>query len=161
MNPTLKKISISLLIGLLIGVLINEITFLFLQETARPPAVIELVIPQGTAEQIARGEAAPAIPENMTFVVGDTLLVTNLDTADHELGPLWIPAGSSAKLPLTSAQSYAYSCSFQPDKYFGLDVREPLTLSTRIYGVISSGLPLGILIAIYSFVMPPKKEKVI
>ena len=122
-----------MLIGLLFGVALNEITFLFLRETARAPKVIEIVIPEGTAEQVARGETPPTIPDSMTFVVGDTLVVKNNDTADHELGPLWIPAGSSASLSLDAAESYAYSCSFQPGQYFGLDVHEALTTSARVY----------------------------
>jgi len=149
---------ISLLIGLVIGTAINETTFIFLRETARAPKVIELVIPDGTAERVARGETPPTIPDSMTFVVGDTLLVKNDDSADHELGPLWIPAGSSASLSLDAVQSYAYACSFQPGKYFGLDVHEALTLGTRLYGILYSGIPLGGLIALYSLVMPVKKK---
>ena len=45
----IKRILVSLLIGLIIGAAINEITFMFLRETARTPKVIELVIPEGTA----------------------------------------------------------------------------------------------------------------
>jgi hypothetical protein len=153
-----KRILLSLLIGLVIGVLINEVTFLSLRETARAPKVIELVIPEGTADSIARGETPPSIPNAMTFVVGDTLLVRNNDTSDHELGPLWIPAGSSASLPMDAVQSYAYGCSFQEGNYFGLDVREPLTFSTRLYGVLYSGVPLGMLIALYAVIMPTKKK---
>lgn len=152
------RIIVSLLIGLLFGVAINEITFLFLRETARAPKVIEIVIPQGTAEQVARGETPPTIPDSMTFVVGDTLLVKNNDIADHELGPLWIPAGTSASLSLDAAESYAYSCSFQPGQYFGLDVHEALTTSTRLYGILFTGVPLGVLIALYALIMPAKKE---
>ena len=155
----IKRIAISLLIGLLIGVLINEISFLFLRQTARPPKVVELVIPNGTAERIARGDTPPTIPDSMTFVVGDTLLVRNEDVTDHELGPLWIPAGASASLPLDSVESYAYNCSFQPEKYFGLDVRESLTLGTRLYGILYSGLPLGALIALYTIIMPAKRKE--
>jgi hypothetical protein len=147
-----------MLIGLLFGVALNEITFLFLRETARAPKVIELVIPEGTYEKIARGEAPPTIPDSMTFVVGDTLLVKNNDTANHELGPLWIPAGSSASLPLDAVESYAYSCSFQPGQYFGLDVHEALTTWTRVYGILFSGIPLGMMIALYSLVVPAKKK---
>ncbi|MBK8417285.1 hypothetical protein [Candidatus Villigracilis saccharophilus] len=154
----IKRISISLLIGLVIGALINEISFLFLRETARAPKVVELVIPDGTAERVARGETPPALPDSMTFVVGDTLLVRNEDKTDHELGPLWIPAGTSASLALDSAQSYAYSCSFQPEKYFGMDVHEPLTFGTRLYGILYSGLPLGGLIALYVVIMPEKRK---
>jgi hypothetical protein len=154
----IKRVLVSLLIGLVIGTAINEITFMFLRDTARPPKVVELVIPNGTAERVARGETPPTIPDSMAFVVGDTLLVRNEDSADHELGPLWIPAGSSAKLLLDSVQSYAYSCSFQPGKYFGLDVHEALTLSTRLYGILYSGIPMGGLIALYAIIMPVKKK---
>ena len=94
----------------------------------------------------------------MTFVVGDTLLVKNDDAVDHQLGPLWIPAGSSASLALDAVQSYAYACSFQPAKVFGLDVREALTLGTRINGILYSGLPLGGLMALYSLILPVKKK---
>ena len=154
-----KRILISLLIGLVIGAAINEITFLFLRETARAPQVIELVIPVGTSEKVAHGETPPAIPDSMTFVVGDTLLVKNNDTADHELGPLWIPAGTSASLSLDAAESYAYSCSFQPGQYFGLDVHEALTTGTRLYGIFFTGVPLGVLIALYAIIMPSKKKE--
>src|SRR5512137_488364 len=102
-----KKVLISLLIGLVFGVALNEVTFYFLRETARAPKVIEIIIPEGTAEKVARGEAPPTIPDSMTFVIGDTLVVKNNDTANHELGPLWIPAGASASLSLDEAASYA------------------------------------------------------
>jgi hypothetical protein len=154
------RIIVSMLVGLLFGVALNEITFLFLRETARAPKVIEIVIPEGTAEQVARGETPPTIPDSMTFVIGDTLLVKNNDSVNHELGPLWIPAGTSASLSLDAAESYAYSCSFQPGQYFGLDVHEALTTWTRIYGILFSGIPLGVLIALYALVMPTKKKQV-
>jgi hypothetical protein len=162
MPPTsiiIKRILISLTIGLVIGVILNEVTFYFLRETARAPKTIELVIPAGAAQRIAKGEQPPSIPENMTFVVGDKLLVINQDSEDHQLGPLWIPAGASASLNLDTVQSYAYECSFQKGSYFGLDVYEPLTIGTRIYGILFSGIPLGVLIALYSVIMPSKGKK--
>jgi hypothetical protein len=154
----IKRIIVSMLIGLLIGVVINEISFLFLRETARPPKVIELVIPEGTSDKVARGETSPSIPASMTFVVGDTLMVKNEDTTSHQLGPLWIPAKASASMSLDVADSYAYSCSFEPSQYFGMDVHEALTLGTRVYGILYSGLPLGMIIAVYSVLMPGKKK---
>ncbi len=162
MPPTriiIKRIILSMIFGLVVGVAISEITFIFLHQYARPPKVISLVIPLGTAERVALGETPPTIPNSMDFVVGDTLLIENKDTANHELGPLWIPAGTSAKLSLDAVQSYAYSCSFQPGKYFGLDVHEPLTLSTRLYGILFSSIPSGALIALYSLIMPVNKKE--
>ena len=158
-NQVIKRIGFSLLMGLLMGVAISEIPFLFLQETARPPQEITLVVPAGTAEQVARGEQPPTIPENMSFVVGDTLIIKNEDSVDHKLGQLWIPANSSAQLSLSQEESFAFECSFQPDNYFGLDVNLPLTIGTRIYGVLYVGIPLGVLISLYSLTMPAKKKE--
>jgi len=158
-NILIKRLLISLLVGLLIGAAISEIPFLFLQETARPPQEVVLTIPLGTADQVARGEQPPTIPTDMIFVVGDVLVIRNEDTVDHKLGSLWIPARSSAQLALGQEENLAYECSFQPGNYFGLDVREALTLGTRIYGILFAGLPLGVLIALYSFIMPVKKNE--
>ena len=158
-NVLIKRVIYSLLFGLLLGVVIAEISFLLLHETARAPQEITLVIPKGTAEQVARGEQPPTIPENMVFVVGDTLLVHNEDIVDHKLGPLFIPAKSSAHLSLDTEESLAYECSFQTSKYFGLDVQEALTAGTRVFGILEVGLPLGILFALYSAIMPVKKKE--
>jgi hypothetical protein len=158
-NIIFKRLLISLLVGLLIGLVINESSFFFLKETARPPHDVILTIPAGTAEQVARGEQPPSIPENMVFVVGDTLVVKNEDSVDHKLGELWIPANTSASLSLDQKENLAFECSFQSSNYFGLDVQEPLTFGTRVFGILYTGLPMAILIALYSIVMPVKKKQ--
>lgn len=158
-NILIKRLLISLLVGLLIGAAISEIPFIFLQESARPPQEVVLTIPLGTADQVARGEQPPAIPTDMVFVVGDVLVIRNEDIVDHKLGSLWIPARSSAQLALGQEENLAYECSFQPGNYFGLDVREPLTTGTRVFGILFAGLPMGVLIALYSFIMPVKKDE--
>jgi hypothetical protein len=140
-------------------VVISEVPFIFQRETARAPKEITLVIPDGTAEQVARGEQPPTLPENMSFVVGDTLIVKNEDVADHKLGPLWIPANATARLSLDQQASFAYECSFQPGNYLGLEVNEPLTTATRVYGVLYVGAPLAILIALYTLVLPYQKKE--
>ena len=155
----MKRIVISMLIGIVLGVAISEFSFIFQHETARPPQDVILNIPAGTAEKVARGEQPPSIPEDMVFVVGDTLVVVNEDNVDHKLGQLWIPANSSARLALNEEQNMAFECSFQPGNYFGLDVRQALTMGTRIYGSLYAGIPLGIMIALYSFVVPEKKKE--
>src|SRR5215213_67820 len=155
----IKRILLSIMLGLVLGGLITEVPFLFLRDRTRMPREIELVIPAGTADQIARGEQPPTIPENMTFVVGDRLVVRNEDIVDHKLGPLWIPANSSAQLALDQEESLAYECTFQPGNYFGLDVREPLTPKTRLFGIIYVALPMTILILLYSLVIMPKKKE--
>jgi hypothetical protein len=157
-NIVAKRVLVSMLLGILISLAVSEVTFLFLRETARPPQDIEIIIPEGTADLVARGEQPPSLPQDMTFVVGDTLIVKNRDDVNHQLGPLWIPAGASARLELGEADNFAFECSFQPSKSLDLDVREALTVSTRIYGILFSGIPLGTLIALYSFIVPQRKK---
>jgi hypothetical protein len=84
--------------------------------------------------------------------------VSNQDTVAHTFGPLYVPAGSSASLTLDQAENLSYTCSFQPTQAFGLDVHEPLTLSTRLQGILLAGLPMGILLAVYSLVAWPLKR---
>jgi len=155
----IKRIVLSLVIGLVIGAGISELSFVLLKETARPPETITLVIPEGTAEQVANGEQPPDIPQDLVFVVGDVLLVKNEDDTSHSLGPLWIPAHSSAQMQLGEEQNIAVECSFQPGNYIGLDVHQPLTWGTRLYGVSFAGVPLAILILLYSFVISPQKKE--
>jgi len=154
----IRRVLVSLALGMLIGLGLSEITFIFLREAAREPKSVEIIIPAGTSELVARGEQPPAIPTDMVFVVGDVLVVRNEDDVDHQLGPLWIPAGASGQLQLRQQEALAYECSFQPGNYIGLDVREPLTLATRLYGILYAGLPLGILIALYALILPEKKK---
>ncbi len=154
----IKRILYSMLAGLIFGLVFSEITFLFVGETAREPKIIQVTIPAGTAELVAHGDQPPSIPQGMNFVVGDTLEVVNQDKVNHQIGPLWIPHGTSASLVLGKPESLAYECSFQADNYIGLDVRQPLTLFTRVYGILFAGIPMGILLSIYMVILPAKKK---
>lgn len=125
----------------------------------RAPQEVELVIPAGTAEKIATGEADPSIPEEMTFVIGDTLVVRNEDTADHQLGPLFIPAGTSASMPLQRPVNLEYDCSFQPSQFFGLDVRQQATFNFRFFAIAYATPATAIFIFVYSLAVSPLKKK--
>ena len=159
-SQNLKAIIISMFLGVLIAAVMSEISYQVLKRENREPQSVNLVIPAGTAERVARGEVPPTIPEDLSFVVGDVLVVVNDDNVDHQLGPLWIPPGTSASLPLNVEQKFAFECSFQPTKYLGLDVREPVTLGTRLTGILFAGFPLGALFAVYSIlIFKPKNKK--
>lgn len=158
-SQIIQRVLLWLAIGIVLAVIINESSFFFLKsEAGRPPEEIRLVIPAGTAGQVAQGQQPPSIPADMVFVVGDTLTIENQDVVDHNMGPMFIPAGSSASMSFNSASNLVYTCSFQANSSFGLDVREPVTWGTRIYGVIFAGIPLGSLLALYSFIIWPLKK---
>src|SRR3989304_7014809 len=87
------------------------------ENAARAPTTIELVIPEGTAARVAAGEDAPEIPAEMSFVLGDTLVLRNEDTVPHTLGPLYAPAKGSASMRLNQADHFALACSFSTTQY--------------------------------------------
>jgi hypothetical protein len=152
----MKRLIIILLISIALVWIGSEVSFYFLKEnTDRAPESIELVIPAGTADQIAAGQPIPSIPDEMVFVLGDTLVVKNDDSVDHQLGPLWIPPKSNASLVLDTADRYAYSCSFQPSKYLGLNVKQATTWETRLVALGFAVPATTAFIFIYSLVLLP------
>jgi hypothetical protein len=158
-KPIIKRILISVLLGLAVATVTTEISYQVLKRENREPQEIELLIPAGTAQDVASGQTPPGIPDDMNFVVGDTLVVVNQDEVDHQLGPLWIPPGTSASLSLDAEENYILDCSFQPGKVLGIDVLQPVTLGTRLTGILFAGFPLGALFAVYSIVIASDKKK--
>lgn len=156
-NPT--RIIFAFALGVAFGALMTELAYLSLKKENREPTLIELVIPAGTAELIRQGGIPLEIPRDMRFVVGDTLKVINQDNENHQLGPLYIPAQSSASLKLDAEENMVFECSFQVGNYLGITVQEPVTWRTRISGYFFSGFPLGMIFAVYSGLIVSKKKK--
>lgn len=148
-----------LAIGLIASAIFSEITFRLQGDTtSRDPTTIQLVIPAGTAAKVAQGQSV--LPTGQTFVVGDTLQVKNEDSVTQTLGPLVIPPASTASMKLDQAGNLSYTCSFQPTKYYGIEVVQGLTFGMRLEATLLAGLPLGVLLGVYSLVAKPLKPKV-
>lgn len=159
-RPYLIRLGWVFLVSFVAVVLISEVGIRLQSEnTARAPQTIELLIPEGTSEKVANGEAAPGIPEELGFVKGDILLVRNMDSVAHTLGPLLIPEASSAQMPLNEAENLALSCSFTPSKYLGFDVRTPTTLSTRLAAFSFAVPPTTAMLFVYSLLAFPLDGK--
>lgn len=138
--------------------LISEIGIRLQDENAaRAPTTIELVIPAGTAERVAAGEDAPEIPAEMSFVLGDILVLRNEDTVAHTLGPLYAPAKGSASMALNQVDHFALACSFSTTQYLGLNVRPPTTLRTRLLGIAFAAPPTAAILFVYSLIVFPLK----
>jgi len=155
-----KRFLITLFSALLFVGIINEGTHLLLKEkTDRPPETVEIFIPAGTAERVEAGEADPTIPSELTFVIGDTLRVINQDDVPHELGPLWIPIGSSASLLMENANKYTLGCTFQPSRYLDFDVRSRTTAISRLQAFGLATPPTAMFFFLYSLLVFPLKDK--
>lgn len=159
MNFSVKRVVFSFLLGLVLAAITTELSYALLKKENREPMVVEMTIPAGTAELIRAGEAPPEIPKDMRFVVGDTLKVINQDSENHQLGPLWIPANSSASQKLEQEENLVVECSFQAGSYMGITVQEPVTWRTRVSGIFFAGFPLGMMFAVYSGLVGKQKKK--
>jgi len=159
-TPYIVRLVIVFVIASLVAIAINEGAYLFqVDRNDRESGTVRLVIPPGTAERIAQGEPAPGIPEKMSFVVGDVLEVKNEDSVDHQLGPVWVPPGTTGRLVLKEANRFSYSCSFSPDKYLGLDVLQRTSFATRLTGLAISAPTLAAFLFIYSLAVFPMKPR--
>ncbi len=156
------RVGVGLLIGVILGWLISEVSYIFTPDKGdaqRDPQRIDLVIPFGTADQVSQGVYNPSLPGNMTFVQGDILVVKNEDKVAHQLGPLFVPPNTSSVLTLDTANDYSYTCSFEPNKYIGLTVLPRVSSGTRIQAVLAIGMPTGLMLAVYSYMLPGRKKK--
>lgn len=158
MNYSISRILSAFFIGILLGAVMTELAYISLKKENREPTTIELIIPAGTAETIRQGKRPLDIPQEMQFVLGDTLRIINQDSENHQLGLLYIPANSSASLKLESVENMAVECSFQTGSYLGITVQEPVTWWIRIKGYFFAGFPLGTLFAVYSGLLVKKKK---
>jgi hypothetical protein len=164
MNPTLvnsflRRLFGLLVVSILVVLLISEGFYLLIRnDSERAPETIEITIPAGTADRIAAGGSGPELP-NMVFVVGDTLLVHNLDNTSHELGPIWLPPGTTGSLALGEANDFIFNCSFQNTKFLGLTVREATTWTSRLSALWYGTPPIWMFLLVYSFVLFPLKRE--
>jgi len=158
-RPYLIRGGAILAISLVFALVFNEATYLLQKDPSdRAPRTIELVIPEGTADQVEAGERTPSIPAELVFVVGDVLEVRNEDTVSHQLGPIWVPPGTTGRLVMEQVDRLSYSCSFQTDRYLGLEIRPPTTMGTRVAGLFLTVPTLATLLFLYSLAAYPLKK---
>jgi hypothetical protein len=151
-----KRMLISLVIAIVLAGIGSEIAFRLQGiKSSRGPQTVELLIPAGTSAKVSQGQSV--LPSGQSFVNGDVLVVRNEDSVIHTLGPLVIPPGSSANMKLSQSGNLRYICSFEPSKYFGMEILPALTFTTRIEAALIAGIPLGLLIGAYSLVAYPLK----
>ncbi|MBE0696947.1 MAG: hypothetical protein IH586_08485 [Anaerolineaceae bacterium] len=157
------RMGVGILVGLIFAWALSEISYQFLnnkESLQREPQQVELIIPYGTSQRVKDGQSTPSIPSDMIFVVGDVLVIKNEDIVDHQVGPLWIPSKTSGVLSLDTPDRFAYECSFEPTKYLGLDVRERVTTGLRLQGLLAIALPSGMMLGVYSYLIPNRKKTV-
>lgn len=158
LRPYLNRLIIVLLVSFALAAGFNELAFAFQREAFdRSPEIISIEIPRGTAEKVEKGETPPEIPADLTFVVGDTLEVVNKDTVAHQLGPLFIPAGTAARMVMEDSNRLSLRCSFRTNEYLGVDVKQATTFGIRFTGLMLAAPTTAAIFFLYSLVIFPIK----
>lgn len=80
---------------------------------------------------------------DMRFVVGDTLKVVNLDSENHQLGPLWIPAGTYLELKLRDRRKFDVRMHIPKRQLFGYQYSRACDLAHACFRNFLCGLPNG------------------
>ena len=156
LRPYVIRLVVIFALSVVIVIAFNEISYaLQKDEHDRAPKTVQMVIPSGAAASVEAGKDPIDLPEEMVFVVGDVLEVTNQDRVSHQLGPVWVPPGSSGSLTMENIGKLAYSCSFSTTQYLGLDIRQPTTLTTRLVALSFAAPTMTALIFIYSIAAFP------
>lgn len=156
------RAAIGFVIGMIFGYVVSEVTYNMTpnkQDASRQPQTIQLVIPYGTADQVAEGIGNRSLPTNMDLVQGDVLIVKNEDKVAHQVGPLFIPPSTSSALSLDNVNDLSYACSFVPTKKLGINVKSRVDSGLRFEGVLMIGLPTGMMLAVYSYMFEFGKKK--
>lgn len=105
------------------GVLLFSWAMIFIAWLLLPQArTIELVIPDGTADLVARGETVAALPTTLLLRRGDTLVLLNQDDQPHRIGATWAEPGRATRTIVGSAlhDAGAVACSFHPGGSIGV-----------------------------------------
>lgn len=154
------RLFIALIIAFVFGYLVSEASFQLIKENSKQDVeTFEIIIPEGTSERVEKGSPIPSIPDSMIFLEGDSIIVKNEDSTSHQLGPIWVPSGSTGTLTLEKPQTYSMACTFQPSKLMGLEVRPRLTNNIRFQGILAIGFPTGVLGWLFSIVIFPIDSK--
>lgn len=111
---------------------------------------LEVVIPDGTAARIARGEAVSAVPDELFLRRGDTLVLRNEDRQVHRIGLVWAPPGESTRAPVT-AEFFAHDglvCSFHPGGAIGVSPLSRPGVEKTLIPTLFMWAPLSIAIMV-------------
>lgn len=104
--------------------LLALVALLALVSCANDQRVVEIVVPEGTADQLARGETVDIMPAEIRMRVGDTLRIRNKDAAGHEVGPYVVAAGKEFELTYGAPGRFEGICPLSGGERYLIEITE-------------------------------------
>jgi hypothetical protein len=140
-----------LAVGVLAAWALSLLWWLLLEPAQARSNQSELVIPEGTAAAIARGEPAPFIPNSLELDRDRELVVINEDVAPHRVASWTIPPGGRATISSTDEEGQ-FTCTIHPGGVLGYSIDERPPILTTAWASLLLGLPVGLVFGFATFV---------
>ena len=124
--------------GAAIGIAFCALWWMLLANDLVPTDHVEaLVIPNGTADAIARGIPFAFVPDRFSLAPGGRLRVENRDSVTHRIGEAEIPAGATADIE--ASESGQLVCTIHPAGHLdiALTSRPPVGAMVLLVVVLS------------------------
>ncbi|MCP3856982.1 MAG: hypothetical protein GY745_18875 [Actinomycetia bacterium] len=140
----MRRLAVTVLLTTLLVWIVCYVALWFYAGPGRPPERREVVIEQGDAVRIARGENPLEIPSTWSFRSGDVLVLDNRDSAIHVVGPWTVGPGQIVELTLRASVPSAF-CSIHPDGVLSISVDPRRTdFAVTLTPTLLLGPPLGV-----------------
>lgn len=145
-NVSLMVIAGSLALGFLLGTLLVVVAWTsFRVDEIAPPKDVSLVIPRGTADDIAAGLPA-RLPGEVRLVAGDRLVLENRDAVVHTLGGWQVNPGQILTIVAEAAAANVFACTIHPSGSLGLIITPRPGLIDAILIVIMVSIPISLVL---------------
>jgi hypothetical protein len=145
-NVSLKVIGASVVLSFLLGTLLVAVAWTsFGVDQVAPPKDVMLVIPSGTAADIAAGRPAK-LPGEIRLVAGDRLVLENQDVVVHTLGGWQVSPGQVLTIVAEAAAANVFACTIHPSGSLGLIITPRPGLIDAILVVIMVSIPISLVL---------------
>jgi hypothetical protein len=136
----------SLALGFLLGTLLVVVAWTsFGVDQVAPPKDVTLLIPRGTADDIAAGRPAK-LPGEVRLVAGDRLVLENQDAVVHTLGGWQVNPGQVLTIVAEAAAANVFACTIHPSGSLGLIITPRPGLIDAILVVIMVSVPISLVL---------------
>jgi hypothetical protein len=145
-NVSLKVLAGSLALGFMLGTLLVVVAWTsFGVDQIAPPKDVSLVIPRGTADDIAAGRPA-RLPGEVRLVAGDRLVLENRDGVVHTLGGWQVSPGQILTIVAEAAATNVFACTIHPSGSLGLIITPRPGLIDAILITIMVSIPISLVL---------------
>lgn len=144
---SLRVVLASLALGFVLGTLLTATAWVaFGAEQVGPPRDVQLVIPSGTAAEIAKG-GPTVIPSEIRLTEGDRLVIANQDVVDHTIGGWQVAAGMTLTILADVPATSIFACTIHPSGNLGLIIQARPGLAEAIFVTFLVSIPIGLVLA--------------